>query len=247
MEKQRIVIYLIMAILTGIFGLSCDRDPWPIDYPPTQSCPGTPKVNHGGETYPTVLIGNQCWMAKNLNIGIRIDHTQQSSDNDTIEKYCFLNAEENCDQFGGLYQWDELMQYSTNHNGQGLCPDGWHIPTLEDYVVLFNYAKGRSKTIRKKDFCWLIYSSKPGHARKNKCNENGGQTGFDVLPSGYIDLQESYPFFAQLSRTYMWISNHNYCSVDHYDIGFGSVNEEHLQNLFYSVRCIKDSEQPDID
>lgn len=236
-----------MSILIGITAITCERDPWPVDYPPIQSCPGTPTVLHGGETYPTVLIDKQCWMAKNLNVGTRIDHNKQSSDNDTIEKYCLLNVEENCDLFGGLYQWDELMQYDTNNNGQGLCPEGWHIPKLEDYVILFNYAKGQMKTLKKKGYCWLSSGGiEPGDGLKEECFENDGQTGFDILPAGYIDLQKTYPFLGQLSRAYMWISNHNYFTTEFNNV-FGNVSEENLSSVYYSVRCIKDTEESDND
>jgi len=82
-----------------------------------------------GKTYNTVLIGTQCWMRENLNIGTRIDGSQNQTDNGTIEKYCYDDLESNCDIYGGLYQWDEAMQYVTTQGVQGICPAGWHLPT----------------------------------------------------------------------------------------------------------------------
>jgi len=74
-------------------------------------CPGMPTVVYGGQTYNTVQIGTQCWLKENLNIGTKIPGTQNQANNGTIEKYCYNNDEANCAIYGGLYQWNEMMQY----------------------------------------------------------------------------------------------------------------------------------------
>ncbi len=89
-----------------------------------------------GKSYPTVQMGTQCWMAKNLDIGVKINASVAQANNGTIEKYCYLNSDQNCELYGALYQWDELMNYSTTAGNQGICPDGWHIPTDEEYMTL---------------------------------------------------------------------------------------------------------------
>ncbi len=86
--------------------------------------------------YPVVKIGNQWWMAKNLDIGEMIPDSTDMSYNDNIEKYCLYNNPAYCDTFGGLYQWDELMQYTITESAQGICPDGWHIPSDMDWKIL---------------------------------------------------------------------------------------------------------------
>ena len=88
------------------------------------------------QTYSTVLIDTMCWMAENLNVGLRIDVVNDQINNDTIEKYCYDNEEDNCNVYGGLYQWDEMMQYVTDTATQGICPNGWHIPTDWEWKVL---------------------------------------------------------------------------------------------------------------
>jgi len=77
-----------------------------------------------GQEYTTVQIGDQCWMAENLNIGTRVNGSVTMTDNGTIEKYCYDNSESNCDIYGGLYQWNEMMQYSTI-SPIGMVPPGW--------------------------------------------------------------------------------------------------------------------------
>ena len=75
-------------------------------------------------TYPTVSIGTQCWFSSNLNYGQYIPAGpggQVQRDNCTIEKYCYSNSNinpDNCNSFGGLYQWDEMMQYDVIETAQ---------------------------------------------------------------------------------------------------------------------------------
>jgi len=73
-----------------------------------------------GQEYSTVKIGTQCWMAQNLNIGTRIDGGTNQSSGNGIEKYCNDNDTMNCKKYGGLYQWDEMMQYVTTERAQGI-------------------------------------------------------------------------------------------------------------------------------
>jgi uncharacterized protein (TIGR02145 family) len=94
------------------------------------------------KVYPTVQIGLQCWMATNLNHGIIINSPQLQYDNCVSEKYCYNNLNSNCSSYGGLYRWDELMQYDDTPSNQGMCPPGWHIPTESEWTTLFNFYSG---------------------------------------------------------------------------------------------------------
>lgn len=62
--------------------------------------------------------------------------SQEMQDNGLIEKYCYNDYAANCDTYGGLYKWDEGMQYTSVQGVQGICPQGWHIPTDEELMVL---------------------------------------------------------------------------------------------------------------
>ena len=149
-----------------------------------ESC-GT--ITYSGQTYETTIIGSQCWMTENLNIGTMISGTMDQSDNDIIEKYCYDNSNANCDTYGGLYQWAEIVIYkngATNTtswnpvptaNVQGICPDGWHIPTNDEWTTLTDYLGGTSIAGEK-------MKSTSGW------NNNGNRTnsvGFNGLPGGY--------------------------------------------------------------
>ncbi|TSA28284.1 MAG: hypothetical protein D4R67_04180, partial [Bacteroidetes bacterium] len=93
-----------------------------------------------GSSYPTVQIGAQCWLAANLNYGTQVLQQVMHRDNCTPEKYCYLNQVARCASDGGLYQWDEVMEYREDPGVKGLCPPGWHIPTEDEWIILFaNY------------------------------------------------------------------------------------------------------------
>ena len=96
-----------------------------------------------GKTYPTVLLGTQCWMQKNLDYGTMTSAVNHQKDNCVPEKYCYNDDAANCAAGGGLYQWDELMQYQDTPGVQGGCPPGWHVPTQAEWLTLFNFYQGQ--------------------------------------------------------------------------------------------------------
>ena len=108
-----------------------------VDPVPAFSCGNNLTDIRDNKVYPTVHIGSQCWMASNLNFGTVLVSTQDQRDNCTWEKYCYSDNPVNCTNFGGLYQWDEIMQYDETPADQGFCPPGWHIPTENDWNTLF--------------------------------------------------------------------------------------------------------------
>lgn len=127
-----------------------------------------------GQTYQTVLIGEQCWMAENLNIGNMIVHTNNQTNNGQYEKYCPGDSLSNCDIYGGLYQWNETMQYSSS-SSQGLCPNGWHVPSDEEWKKLemklgMTQAQANSDGFRGTDQATQLVV--------------GGTSGFNVLYAG---------------------------------------------------------------
>lgn len=89
-------------------------------------------------------------MAENLNIGEMVRGRKNQEDDDKIERYCYNNDTTNCDRYGGLYQWAEMMQlpsecnqedcrnqYDTvTYHHQGICPDGWRLLTYNDFYIV---------------------------------------------------------------------------------------------------------------
>nr|NQU94404.1 hypothetical protein [Bacteroidota bacterium] len=94
--------------------------------------------------YRTVQIGEQCWFAENLNYGTKVNATTSQTDNGQVEKYCYENSPANCLEYGGLYQWDEMMAYDTVEFTQGICPEGWHLPNQAEWQMLIDAYGGAS-------------------------------------------------------------------------------------------------------
>uniref|UniRef100_UPI0025D808EB FISUMP domain-containing protein n=1 Tax=uncultured Fibrobacter sp. TaxID=261512 RepID=UPI0025D808EB len=86
-------------------------------------------------------------MAENLNVGIMVQGAEDQTDVSKIEKYCYNNDSLNCIQYGGLYQWAEMMQFPSEcntkscadqikPNHQGICPNGWRLLTYDDFYIV---------------------------------------------------------------------------------------------------------------
>jgi uncharacterized protein (TIGR02145 family)/prepilin-type N-terminal cleavage/methylation domain-containing protein len=101
-----------------------------------------------------IQIGTQVWAKYNLNEGTRIASTINQTNNpggNIVEKYCYGNTEAGCTDtdsngipYGGLYQWDEAMGYEPTPTSpddvvQGICPDGSHIPSDDEWKTLELY------------------------------------------------------------------------------------------------------------
>ncbi len=97
-----------------------------------------------GNVYPTVQIGSQCWMQKNLDYGTTIPTIIHQTDNCIAEQY-LQSSIVNPGNRKSIYQWDELMRYESAPGSQGLCPPGWHVPSESDWNILFNYYDGQSR------------------------------------------------------------------------------------------------------
>lgn len=104
------------------------------------TCGDTLTDPRDGRRYPTVQIGSDCWMAENLNVGNFATSINTGaihsdvSNNAVIEKYCWQNVPANCDIYGGLYDWDEAMDYQLLPGVTGICPPGWILPTVSDFL-----------------------------------------------------------------------------------------------------------------
>jgi uncharacterized protein (TIGR02145 family) len=88
-----------------------------------------------GHSYPTVSIGSQCWLGRSLNHGREVPDGVPADDG-AIEKSCYGNDPESCRVYGGLYTWTEAMQGARTPGAQGVCPDGWHLPTRAEWEEL---------------------------------------------------------------------------------------------------------------
>jgi uncharacterized protein (TIGR02145 family) len=120
---------------SGILDSPVESKDYQFQFATNIPCPEMDSVYYDGKFYHTIQIFSQCWMVENLDAGTMIPGSQMQSDNGVIEKYCYANNINNCNEKGGLYIWDELMQYNTQ-NIQGICPEGWHVPDDEEWKIL---------------------------------------------------------------------------------------------------------------
>lgn len=111
-------------------------------------CPGTVRDVRDNTIYQTFLVGTgpgaQCWMAENLNAGAWIPDGQEQSDNHIPEKFCPQNQASQCSQYGGYYQWDEMMLHTGMTGYQDICPPGWHVPSPPEWQFLIDYYQGNA-------------------------------------------------------------------------------------------------------
>jgi len=215
--------------LPGIVGDTLDLGELTIE----RYCPGLPTVLYEGKTYNTVLIGTQCWLQQNLDVGTMINSTSsggfQQTNNGILEKYCYENNPANCETYGGLYEWPEAMQYSTTPGVQGICPPGWHIPTLAEFQTLSTSVGGDGNALR------AVGQGTGGGAGTNT-------SGFSALFAGY---HYYYGTFSDLGLSTFFWSSTEYDATHAYFLGLGYSNSGILLYDFnkeggFSVRCLKD-------
>jgi len=193
------------------------------------SCAGIPIVTYQGKVYNTVQVGTQCWLKENLNVGTRINISQNPSNNGTIEKYCYNDLESNCDTYGGLYQWNEAMGYSTTPGTKGICPDGFHVPTNAELQILGTAVSNNSNAL--------------------KAIDQGTGSGAGLNTSGFSALLAGYRINNGTSdnlggSTLFWSST-EYNTIVAYGMFLYFINSTinfYTNNKVYgySVRCLKD-------
>ncbi len=197
------------------------------------ACPGTPTVTYSNKTYNTVQIGVQCWFRENLDVGLRIDNTVTQSDNQIIEKYCYANLQSNCDIYGGLYKWDELMKYVTTPRAQGICPDGWHVPDSTQFGILSTFLGGDAAAGQKMKEAGTVHwltSIYPG-------NNSSGFTGLGnghLFSGAYVNMYKFGYFYTstQNSTTDAWYRNLAYT-------GYSLFKNLNTKTTPEAVRCLK--------
>ena len=184
--------------------------------------------------YATLQIGTQIWMAENLNVGIRVNGNQAQTDNDIIEKYAYNDDAGNNSIYGGLYSWDEMMQYQTPESAKGICPDGFHIPTNLEWTTLSNYLNSETASGAKLKETGFDHWFSPNMGATN-------ESGFTGLPGGVRNSNGSFQYLGNNGKfwtssptntTNAWGKNLGYDSPDLSDENTG-------KSVGNSCRCIQ--------
>jgi uncharacterized protein (TIGR02145 family) len=204
-------------------------------------------TDYDGHKYKTVKIGDQCWMAENLKSTHYADGSSITGHwaYDDIEGYALT--------YGRLYTWAAVMNGASssgsNPSGvQGLCPDGWHVPSDNEWKEMemtlgMTSTQAHSTGIRgymtacilketDEAFLWYAVGTEPGT----------NSSGFTALPGGYRDSGSVFNYLTY--RTYFW-STTEYSSTNAWyrvlyggESGVGRYDED--KTYGFSARCVKD-------
>ena len=139
------------------------------------------------------------------------------------------NDETNCNKYGGLYQWDEVMQYITTEGSQGICPVGWHIPTQQEFNTLIDAVNNSSNALKA--------------VGQGTFNGSGTNTsGFSALLSGYRNSDGGFTPFLGSRNLYMSSSESAsfFVSISMDDNTDKVKRNNQFKSNGGSVRCIKD-------
>ena len=141
---------------------------------------GTMTDSRDGHVYKTITIGSKIWMAENLNYKIS-------------NSYCFGDDKKNCNKYGRLYTWASTMDSASSNHEHGVCPAGWHLPTLFEWEGLISAAGGKFLAGKRLKSVTGWFGEGTGAAVDD--------FGFSAIPSGFrysdgsYSREESYALF----------------------------------------------------
>jgi uncharacterized protein (TIGR02145 family) len=182
-----------------------------------------------------------------MNLGTRINGIQEQTNNGTVEKYCYNDNESNCDVYGGIYQWGEVVQYlngasnttswnpAPTGNVQGICPTGWHLPSNAEWDVLVNSQGGSAIAGGPLKEAGTAHWQSPNTGATNN-------SGFTALPGG--QRWNSGAFFYLTQNASLWASTENnstngfYRGLHHDLVGVTTYTGGKIYGS--SSRCLKD-------
>ena len=212
---------------------------------------GTLTDDRDGQTYKTVKIGEQWWMAENLNYAYTDVPFKYRSYTSDSTSWCYDNDAANCAKYGRLYTWAAAMDSAglipgNTANGcgygeicnlgnvkvRGVCPEGWHLPSRDEWDTLLTAVGGKATA-------GIMLKSTEGWIS----NGNGSDAySFSALPAG--DRYSNGSYYDEGNSTNFWSST-EYDSNNAYYMNLNYIDDS--ANLYgsyksngFSVRCVKD-------
>ncbi len=211
-----------------------------------------------GQVYKTVKIGDQVWMAQNLNYAyIDVPYNFSYYNNVYISdstSWCYDNDPANCAKYGRLYTWaaaiDSVKLATDAVNPQdcgygsmcsalngivkGICPSGWHLPQKSEWDTLFTAVSDGSTAVGNK------FKSRSGWLSDGNGDDD---FGFAALPAGYYfkgdirDVGKQACFWSSVM-----FDDTVYGARLHPNNVVGRGEAGNYMYMGYSIRCVKDSE-----
>lgn len=170
-----------------------------------------------GQVYKTVVIGEQTWMAENLNY--------------KVGRICFNNETDKCNLYGGFYVWNDALT---------ICPNGWHLPSVMEFEELVSVA-GDSTTAGK------ILKSKTEWKNDGNGSDSLGFSGLPLgryitYNTQQVGLDADFWSSSKCSGYYgsgAYIFGFRYDKENAY---FSCTDlKDNYSSRFYPVRCLKNS------
>ena len=220
-----------------------------------QACLGLATVtDYDQNVYNTVQIGNQCWMRENLRSTHYADGTAIAAGTTSSTSTAYYYPLQGDFTYGYLYNWKAVMRNSSNSQSnpsgvQGICPNGWHVPSDAEWDELLNYVSsqnhylcnGDNNNVAKALAAKTGWVSSTGTCAVGNVQVNNNATGFSALPAGhnYGGSYTNYGTAATFwSSTEAGSANTFDRSVDYSNAVFTRSN--HPKGYGFSVRCLRD-------
>ncbi len=202
-----------------------------------------------GNVYPIVTIDTQTWMAADLRVtrypnGDAIPHVTDTTewgnlaDDNNSDAYIFYNNDNGTD-YGALYTYAAAIGDNwgrDNKPGQGVCPDGWHLPTDVEWTTLTDYMGGESVAGGKLKETGIMHWYSPNTGATN-------ESGFTALPGGFLSTNGG-SFGSNGYYGYWWSATEDSATSAWYrrlNYGYSYVNRNAVgKGNGLSVRCVKD-------
>lgn len=213
--KLLLVAFAVLAIAVNSFGQET----------------GTFTDSRDGQTYKTVKIGTQTWLAQNLNYKIK-------------ESYCYNFDSCECAKYGRFYN---------HHIQDSICPKGWHIPSITEWEILLNYLGGTKVAADK--------MKEIGSIHWDNTNTSTNSSGFSALGVGFCNPHDvvlierngsqvkvigrntyAFPYFEKMGECAAWLTYNDQKKPYVFYLSLFGVNRfmKAKMNLYYPIRCIKD-------
>ena len=199
--------------------------------------PACTSAELGGVTYQAVRLGGNCWTRANLSV-VPQPLSRAASPNGT---YKYNNSDELFNQYGYLYTWYAACHVTENDNSavptvsnghvQGICPDGWALPTAEDFIYMVEAIGGVPHMKIADDNFWVtgLEGTTPS-------------SGFDALGAGYYkSATDSFEGLMTVAR--FWTATPSGSSVNGTAVQCAVCEGEDVlispKTDGYSVRCVR--------
>ena len=232
-----------------------------------QTCPGADTMmDIDGNAYKTVQIGLQCWMKENLRTTRYADGTAIPIGYiryyDEAHRYSPFGMESLASRYGWLYNWPAVMHgdstSNTNPSGvQGICPNGWHVPSMEEWQQLRQYLRSDSrywcegdsmnisKALASSSILWghnsNNFSQNPCFVMNYPTANNA--SGFSAYPAECFDCDVSWSrhtgaHYWTATETEQYGAYHE--RVDVWNANALAIHLGEAKSLGFSVRCLRD-------